>query len=142
MCLRIFCEGDGVRYNELKEPAMKLGSAYQKINFLRDVKADYQQLGRSYFPEVDLANFDNSTKREIEADILNDFKAGLDGIRRLPSGSKFGVYLSYVYYFSLFKRIKRKSAETLMNKRSRVPDFVKIILLVKTYFRVKFNIIK
>jgi phytoene/squalene synthetase len=139
MCLRIFCEGRGACYEELKDPAMKLGSAYQKINFLRDVKADYHQLGRTYFPEVNLDNFDNKTKKEIEQDIDKDFKAGLEGIRRLPKGSKFGVYLSYVYYYSLFRRIKRRSSETLMKKRVRVPDSMKMLLLVLTYFRVKLN---
>ncbi len=139
MCLRVFCEGDGSCYDELKEPAMKLGSAYQKINFLRDVKADYQKLGRSYFPNVNLEQFTDETKHEIEEDIDKDFKAGLEGIRKLPAGSRFGVYLSYVYYYGLFKKIKRLSPETIMHRRVRIPDSRKFLMLISTWVRIKLN---
>ena len=96
MCLRVFCEGDDIRYRELKDPAMKLGSAFQKINFLRDLKSDFQGLGRSYFPEIDLAQFDKQCKKAIEQDIAPDFEAGYQGILQLPKGARFGVYVAYV----------------------------------------------
>lgn len=140
MCLKVFCENKPGCYDELKEPAMKLGSAYQKINFLRDVKADYFNLGRTYFPNVDFTQFSPRIKKEIEEDIDLDFKGGLAGIRRLPAGSRLGVYLSYVYYYALFRKIRRSSPEKILNTRIRVPGWQKILLLYKSWFKTKLGI--
>lgn len=104
MCLRVFCEGDEKKFDALKEPAMKLGSAFQKINFLRDLTSDYKQLGRVYFPELSIDRLDAKVKREIEEDIEKDFRAGREGIQKLPRGVRFGVYVAYVYYYQLFKK--------------------------------------
>jgi len=106
MCLRVFTEGNDDRYQALKEPARRLGAAFQKINFLRDLKSDYKERGRVYFPGVDFTRFDWEQKQAIEADIQADFDAGLDGIKRLPDGARFGVYLAYKYYTQLFAKIK------------------------------------
>ncbi|MFN7015377.1 MAG: phytoene/squalene synthase family protein, partial [Bacteroidia bacterium] len=102
MCLQVFCEGDKAMYESLKHQAMKLGSAFQKINFLRDLQADFQHLGRTYFPGVEMSRFDDKVKKEIEADIEKDFASGLEGIMNLPIGAKLGVYVAYVYYYNLF----------------------------------------
>jgi phytoene/squalene synthetase len=107
MCLFVFCEGDKNMYNDLKPSAQALGAAFQKVNFLRDVKADYEQLNRSYFPEVDFTNFTPRMKQEIEADIAVDFENAYEGILNLPAKARFGVYVAYKYYLSLFKKIKR-----------------------------------
>ena len=141
MCLRVFCEGDMKKYNDLKLPAMRLGSAFQKINFLRDLKADYDGLGRSYFPGIDIRQFDEPTKKKIEADIETDFREGLNGIRRLPSGARFGVYVSYVYFYRLFQKIKRTNSTRITGKRIRVPNYQKYSLLLTSYFRHKLNMI-
>lgn len=141
MCLRVFCFNQSHLYEKLKSKAMKLGSAYQKINFLRDLKADYQTMGRSYFPEVDLNRFDNQSKRKIEQMIELEFKQGLEGIKQLPRGARAGVYLSYVYFYALLIKIRKTDAATIMNQRIRIPDGVKLWLLAKTYFKVKLSII-
>ena len=117
MCLQVFAEGNKIKYEELKPYAMKLGSAFQKINFLRDLKDDYQVLGRTYFPNVDLRTFDNDVKGEIEKEIEQEFKEALIGIRKLPASSMFGVYLAYKYYLSLFKKIRSKSSHDILNAR-------------------------
>jgi 15-cis-phytoene synthase len=141
MCLRIFVEGDEKKYQELKPDAMKLGSAFQKINFLRDLKADVHILGRSYFPGFDVNNFNESTKKEIEADIQKDFDAGLRGIRQLPRKARLGVYLAYIYYISLFKKIQRTSPEKVIVSRIRIPDHKKYLLFLGSYVKHSFNMI-
>ncbi|KAF0194686.1 MAG: Squalene/phytoene synthase [Bacteroidetes bacterium] len=141
MCLRVFCEGDGKRYQDLKPSAMKLGSAFQKINFLRDLKADYQGLGRSYFPGIDLKKFDDETKCKIEDDIASDFSSGLEGIRRLPRGARFGVYMAYVYFYNLFLKIKRTRSSQIMRERIRIPNRIKYQLLVTSYIRHQLNLL-
>ncbi len=141
MCLQVFCEGDKAMYESLKYQAMKLGSAFQKINFLRDLQADFQHLGRTYFPGVDMSRFDEKVKKEIEADIEKDFAKGLEGIMNLPMGAKLGVYVAYVYYYNLFNKIKNIPASELMRKRARIPNLKKIGLVFSSYFRLRFNML-
>ena len=137
MCLHVFAGGDSEKYLELKPFAMKLGSAFQKVNFLRDLKDDYQILGRTYFPDIDMCVFDNSVKSKIEKEIEQEFKEALIGIKQLPNSSKFGVYLAYKYYLSLFNKIKRKSSIDILNKRIRVPNTQKAFVAFKSYLRYK-----
>lgn len=137
MCLRVFCEGDETLYESLKEPARSLGAAFQKINFLRDVKSDYEERGRTYFPEVDFNQFTKDVKADIEADIQKDFNHAYTGIIRLPKGARLGVYLAYVYYTKLFDKIKKLPPSKILNERIRVPDQKKMMLLLQTYFRGK-----
>ncbi len=141
MCLRVFCEGDKALYQQLKADAQSLGAAFQKINFLRDIKSDFQERGRTYFPGVDFANFTLADKKKIEADIQADFDAALRGIQGLPKGAKSGVYLAYKYYDRLFDKIKGCPASKIQHERIRVPDFQKIALLAKTYFQLQLNVI-
>lgn len=141
MCLKVFCKGDRELYNSLKANAMSLGSAFQKVNFLRDLKADHQELGRSYFPGVDLSQFDAETKREIETDIEKDLAHAYQGILRLPKNSRFGVYLAYIYYRKLFQKIKRTAANRIMAERIRVPNNRKFRLLIDSYIRHSFNLL-
>jgi 15-cis-phytoene synthase len=133
MCLRVFCEGDEQKYTDLKPLAMRLGSAFQKINFLRDLKADFKDLGRSYFPGIDMNNWDDATKAAIEEDIEKDFSDGLSGIRRLPDGARFGVYVAYVYFHELLLKIRKVKADKLLNKRIRVTNPRKYMLLLTAY---------
>lgn len=137
MCLHVFVEGDKGAFENLKPFAMKLGSAFQKINFLRDIKHDYQILGRSYFPDIDMQVFDNKIKSQIEKEIEAEFREALIGIKRLPVSSKFGVYLAYKYYISLFKKIKNTSAEKNMNQRVRIPNGQKLSLAMSSYLQYK-----
>ena len=139
MCLKVFVNGDNDLYFNLEEPARKLGAAFQKINFLRDVKADYQELGRTYFPGVDLEKFTPDEKLKIEQDIQDDFECALEGIIKLPSSSRLGVYVAYRYYFSLFKKIKKVSSDRLMEERIRVPNTKKILITFKSMFQNQFN---
>lgn len=141
MCLRVFCEGNNQRFDELKEPAMKLGSAFQKVNFLRDLKNDYHLLGRSYFPDIDLQRFDDLTKKRIEEDILQDFNAGLSGIRRLPKEARFGVYIAYVYFYNLFQKIKGISSSRIFMERIRISDSAKYRLLFTSFLKHTFNLL-
>lgn len=141
MCLKVFCEGDKEQYDNLKAPAMKLGSAFQKINFLRDLNADYQKLGRAYFPGIDVENFDFATKKAVEADIEKDFNAGLEGIKKLPLNARFGVYIAYMYYYKLFQKIKNTPHSKIMKERIRVPNAKKYSLILSSYFRYRLNII-
>ncbi len=134
MCLRVFCDGDDRQYNQLKASAMKLGSAFQKVNFLRDIQADYLELGRVYFPNTDFAAFTEQHKAEIEYEIKAEFDEALQGILQLPAGAKKGVYLAYIYYRSLFKKIQRTPAHHILKARVRVPDFEKVLLMVNTLF--------
>lgn len=137
MCLQVFTEGNKEKYNELKPYAMKLGSAFQKINFLRDLKDDYHILGRTYFPNIDMQVFDNQVKIQIEQEIHIEFKEALIGIKKLPSSAMFGVYLAYKYYLSLFKKIRSKSSHEILNKRIRVPNSEKAYVALKCYVRYK-----
>jgi len=139
MCLKVFVNGDNDLYFNLEEPARKLGAAFQKINFLRDVKADYQELGRTYFPGVDLEKFTPDEKLKIEQDIQDDFECALEGIIKLPSSSRLGVYVAYRYYFSLFKKIKKVSSDRLMEERIRVPNTKKFLITFKSMFQNQFN---
>ncbi len=141
MCLKVFTENNSALYDKLKEPARKLGSAFQKINFLRDIKSDYEERGRTYFPGLDYLQFNNLEKREIEADISKDFAAGYAGITQLPKGCRLGVYLAYIYYINLFNKIKNTSASTLAEERVRVPDSKKIYLLCSSALRNRFNML-
>lgn len=137
MCLQVFVNGNKSLYEELKSYAMKLGSAFQKINFLRDLKDDYQLLGRIYFPNIAIRNFNNDVKRQIEQEIAMEFKEALIGIKKLPKSSKFGVYLAYKYYLSLLKRIKNTPAEKILNNRVRVHNGRKLSLLMGSYVQYK-----
>lgn len=137
MCLQVFLDGDREKFAELKPYAMKLGSAFQKINFLRDLKDDYHILGRTYFPNIDMATFDNAVKQQIEQEIGEEFRQALIGIKKLPSSSIFGVYLAYKYYLSLFYKIKRKSSKDIINNRVRVANTEKAYVAFKSYVRYK-----
>jgi len=139
MCLRVFCEGDETMYDELKPPAMRLGAAFQKINFLRDLSHDYNGLGRSYFPGIDISQFDEETKRKIETEIDADFQAGLEGIRKLPDGARFGVYVAHIYFYGLFKKIRKYPAERLLRERVRIPNRTKYTMLFSAYIKDKLN---
>lgn len=141
MCLRVFCGGNDALFNSLVPPARKLGAAFQKVNFLRDMKSDYQERGRVYFPYVDFNHFDNNAKKEIEDDIQRDFSEAYAGIKRLPKGSRLGVTVAYIYYLSLFKKIQLVSANTVRNERIRIPNFQKMLLLVQTWFRYRLNLL-
>jgi 15-cis-phytoene synthase len=139
MCLKVFCNGDEKSYQELKEPARKLGAAFQKVNFLRDMKSDFSERGRVYFPGVDFNFFTESTKKEIEAEIENDFKEALEGIKRLPIEARFGVYVAYIYYQALLKKIKKESACSIKHARVRVPNKEKFALLFASWFKFRLN---
>jgi len=141
MCLRVFCEGDNALFDKLKEPARSLGAAFQKVNFLRDMKSDYKERGRVYFPKVDFVSFDNDCKAAIEQDILNDFNAAYQGILQLPKSARMGVYLAYIYYLKLFRKIQHLPAARILSERVRVPDNTKLALFVSSYLRYRFNTI-
>lgn len=139
MCLHIFTEGNLQTYEDLKPYAMKLGAAFQKVNFLRDLKSDYHQLHRTYFPNVIMSEFGDEAKREIEKEIEEDFKFALIGIKKLPASSKGGVYLAYVYYCSLFNKIKKLSARHILSERIRIHNGKKISLMVNSVVQNKLN---
>ena len=141
MCLRVFVKGDQELFKELKSSAMALGSAFQKVNFLRDLKNDFVQLERSYFPGVDLQQLDDSSKQKIIDEIESDFQKGLSGIFKLPNASKFGVYTAYKYYLRLLKKLKRVPSEQIKNKRVRVANIQKVDVLARSYVRYRFNIL-
>ncbi len=141
MCLYVFTEGNIDLYNELKPFAMKLGAAFQKVNFLRDLKADYTELNRSYFPGINLEQFSSQSKRQIENEIENNFKEALLGIKKLPASSKGGVYLAYVYYKSLFNKIKRVPAERVLTERIRISNGGKLRLMANSMLQYKMNML-
>ncbi len=141
MCLYIFCEGDHAGYEKLKPFAKSLGSAFQKVNFLRDLKADVEGLERMYFPGCDFSNFSAFDKTAIEADIQQDFDHAYEGIVHLPAKARFGVYVAYKYYLSLFKKIKRVQPQRIMQGRVRIPDYRKILILAKAGIRSQLNLI-
>jgi len=141
MCLRVFTEGDHALYEQLKPGAMKLGAAFQKVNFLRDLKNDYVDLGRVYFPGVDFKTFTEHQKREIEQDIHRDFVAAFEGIKYLPANSRFGVYVAYVYYRALFNKISKVPSARIFAERIRISDREKIRLLCSSYLRHTFSLL-
>jgi phytoene synthase len=141
MCLHVFTNGHAEDFERLKVPAMKLGSAFQKVNFLRDVNADYTELSRTYFPHVDLSVFCDEDKRAIEQDIRDEFDQALAGIRKLPRSCRKGVYLAYVYYQRLFAKISNVPAESVLSQRVRVSNPVKIWLMLDSLVRYKLNVI-
>jgi phytoene synthase len=136
MCLRVFCNGDTVQYDSLKNGAMSLGSAFQKVNFLRDIKADKDNLGRLYFPGMNMQEWTPQLKKDIEADIAKDFKHALEAINRLPKNSRYGVYTAYRYYFKLFRKLENASFEELFTKRLRIPNSTKFRLLFTSKARL------
>lgn len=137
ICLQVFVHGNQREYERLKPYAMALGSAFQKINFLRDLKDDYHILGRTYFPQIDMNNFSIEAKKEIERDIHKEFQYALTGIRMLPNTSKFGVYLAYMYYTSLFKKIKNLPVNRILNERIRIRNSKKLSLMMSSYIQFK-----
>lgn len=141
MCLRVFTENNKAQYEMLKPFAMRLGAAFQKINFLRDLRQDYKELGRAYFPEIDLDCFDTAQKLRIEKEIAEDFRVALMGIKMLPSSSRLGVYVAYVYYTRLFAKIRQTKPEQVMQMRIRIPNIQKISLLFNSYLRHQFNLL-
>ncbi|WP_183563078.1 phytoene/squalene synthase family protein [Mucilaginibacter sp. SP1R1] len=141
MCLRIFTNNNDTQYQALLPNARSLGAAFQKVNFLRDVKADYQERGRTYFPGIDFNNFTEHDKRSIEADIKKDFDDAFEGIKRLPAGTRLGVYIAYMYYLQLFKKISYTPASVILQKRIRISDTRKIGLYVKAVLQQKLKVI-
>jgi phytoene/squalene synthetase len=141
MCLKVFVKGDRKKYDELKNSAMSLGSAFQKVNFLRDLKADFDDLNRTYFPNTDLDNLDENSKQNIITDIENDFSEGLKGIKLLPIEAKFGVFMAYRYYSQLLKKLKKTPALEIKNTRIRVPNYKKIELLTRSFVKYHLNLL-
>lgn len=141
MCLYIFCEGDKVRWEQLKPYAQSLGAAFQKINFLRDIRSDYNQLNRSYFPGVDFGNFTKNIKNKIEEEIAVDFQYAFKGILQLPIKARFGVYVAYKYYSSLFKKIKKVDTSQIMEERIRIPNYSKALILFRAGLKNQLNLI-
>jgi phytoene/squalene synthetase len=141
MCLKVFVNGDNAKYDALKDAAMRLGSAFQKVNFLRDLKADFEGLNRTYFPETDLNQLNEASKNRIIQEIEADFIAGFEGIINLPLEAKFGVYTAYVYYKKLLYKLSKTPSAEIKNTRIRVPDYEKVGLFAKCYFSYKLNII-
>ena len=140
MCLKVFVKGDTEKYNELKPSAMSLGSAFQKVNFLRDLKNDFQELDRTYFPNVDFRKFDESSKLRIIQEIEADFKKALVGIFKLPSESQFGVYTAYKYYSILLLKLKRTPSLNIQNTRIRVPNYRKMGVFAQSFLKYRLNI--
>ena len=141
MCLKVFVQGNQKLYLSLKESAMSLGSAFQKVNFLRDLKADKVDLNRSYFPNASFDNLKESEKNDIVKDIEKDFYHGLIGIKRLPIEAKFGVFMAYRYYNQLLKKLKKTPATEIINKRIRVPNLKKLELLTRSYVKYQLNLL-
>lgn len=141
MCLKVFVKGDNDKFLELEAAAMRLGSAFQKVNFLRDLKADYEDLNRTYFPNTDLSKLDENTKNEIIKEIEADFQAGFEGILKLPLEAKFGVYTAFVYYKKLLAKLKKTPSIEIKNTRIRVPDYEKFGLLAKCYVNYRLNLL-
>jgi 15-cis-phytoene synthase len=141
MCLRVFCNNEHKLYDELMPYAKRLGAAFQKVNFLRDLKDDFSERGRIYFPHLDMDNFSLDAKKAIEDDIRKDFEVALTGIRKLPQGARLGVYLAYVYYLALFEKIKKLSPSKILKERIRIADNMKFVLFLKSYFKHGLNVI-
>ncbi len=141
MCLKVFVKGDNEKYETLKDSAMSLGSAFQKVNFLRDLKADFDGLNRSYFPNVDLDNLNEASKKQIIEDIESDFEKGLSGIQKLPIEAKFGVFMAYRYYKQLLKKLKKTPALQIRSARIRVSNPKKVELLMRSYVKYQLNLL-
>ncbi|HEY9048963.1 MAG TPA: phytoene/squalene synthase family protein [Ohtaekwangia sp.] len=141
MCLRVFCQGDDSCYETLKPHAMSLGAAFQKINFLRDLKADFIEMGRTYFPGIDLSHFNETCKKKIEESIAEDFHHGYIGIKQLPRSARFGVYVAYVYYLALFKKIKNTPSENVLKSRIRIRNRHKARLLAYSFVKHQLNML-
>lgn len=141
MCLKVFVKGDDNLFHSLKDAAMGLGSAFQKVNFLRDLKADHDHLERTYFPNIDLNDFDEASKQQIIAEIEADFRLGFSGIFQLPDDAKFGVYTAYKYYLRLLKKLKRTPSTQIKSKRIRVPNYQKVDVLARSFIRYQFNVL-
>jgi len=141
MCLKVFVKGDIKKYNQLKTNAMALGSAFQKVNFLRDLKADSEVLKRNYFPNVNVSNFDEKTKQKIIVEIENDFKNALEGINKLPDDSRLGVYTAYKYYNKLLLKLKRTPSLNIRKIRIRIPNYQKFGVLAKSYLKFHLKLI-
>lgn len=141
MCLHVFTGGNQAEYEKMKPYAMKLGAAFQKINFLRDLKDDYQLLGRSYFPNVDLSQFNCEVKAIIEKEIEQDFDIALEGIKMLPASSKKGVYLAYIYYRTLFNKIQKLPAKRILTERIRINNGKKLSLMLNCMIQSKMNMV-
>jgi phytoene/squalene synthetase len=137
MCLKIFCKGDQNQYDSLLPYARSLGAAFQKVNFLRDIKSDIEERGRLYFPNIDFNNFSDADKLHIIEDVKKDFEHAYIGILKLPIGSRLGVYTAYIYYLKLLQKIERTTASEIMNQRIRIPNIQKIVLLAQSYVREK-----
>ena len=140
MCLRVFCNNNKL-YNELEKYAIYLGSVFQKVNFIRDISADYNELKRVYFPKLNINEFNEEEKNKIEDDIEKEFNLALIGIKQLPKSAKKGVFLAYSYYYSLFKKIKSTPADKIMTKRIRIPNFTKFLILIKVQLLNMFKLI-
>lgn len=141
MCLRVFCNNNNKLYNELEKYAIYLGSVFQKVNFIRDISADYNELKRVYFPQLNINEFNEEEKNKIEDDIEKEFNLALIGIKQLPKSAKKGVFLAYSYYYSLFKKIKSTPADKIMTKRIRIPNFTKFLILIKVQLLNIFKLI-
>lgn len=141
MCLRVFVDGDDKAYRELRDPARRLGAAFQKVNFLRDMQSDFEERGRIYFPGVDFTEFSLEDKRRIEEEVDADFQAALEGIMRLPAASRFGVYLAYRFYYRLFNKIRRSSPEHVRQNRIRVSNGSKLLLVCNTWLQSRLRLI-
>ena len=141
MCLHIFCDGNKEKYEQLRSSAQSLGAAFQKVNFLRDIKADFEGLERMYFPNCDFTNFKPEDKQQIEADIQADFSAALKGIKALPIKARFGVYVAYKYYYTLYKKIRNTQHDSILHTRIRIPDYGKLFILAKAKIRSQLNLL-
>ena len=141
MCLCVFCEGNNASYENLKPAARSLGAAFQKVNFLRDANADYNQLSRTYFPNVDFKNFTSPVKKQIEEDIAADFADAYKGVLHLPAKARFGVYVAYKYYLSLFKKIKKTNAASILQERISIPNYGKAFIVAKAGLRMQLNLL-
>lgn len=141
MCLKVFVKGDNEKYDELKDSAMSLGSAFQKVNFLRDLKADFEDLSRTYFPNTDLNHLDEASKEVIIKDIEEDFEKGLVGIKKLPLEARFGVFMAYRYYSKLLDKLKKTPALQIKSTRIRVNDYKKVELLTRSYVKYQLNLL-
>ncbi len=141
MCLCVFCEGNTSLYNSLRSSARSLGAAFQKVNFLRDIKADFCGLSRLYFPCCDFNNFTESDKQRIEEDIMNDFRLAYKGIIHLPLKARFGVYVAYKYYLSLFRKIKRLKPARMLESRIRIPDYYKLLIVLRASVKNQLKLI-
>jgi phytoene/squalene synthetase len=141
MCLRVFTRNSQSLYDELKPFARRLGAAFQKVNFLRDVQSDFLDRGRVYFPGVDFGSFDREMKSKIEEDIAADFEVAYVGILKLPREARAGVYLAYKYYRALFRQIQKVEPARILKERIRVGDNKKLLLMAESYFRIRLNLV-